>query len=115
VVDDQVGTPTAAASLAAAIWRVVERPELAGVLHFTDAGVASRFDVACVIAEELLARGIIPAGCNISPSRTMAGATAATRPACAILDKHSTWTSLGWIPPHWPVGVRATIQEILNG
>jgi dTDP-4-dehydrorhamnose reductase len=115
VVDDQVGTPTAAASLAAAIWRVIERPELSGVLHFTDAGVASRFDVACVIGEELQARGMVPGGCSITPSKTTAGATAATRPACAILDKHSTWARLGWIPPHWPVGVRATIQELLNG
>jgi dTDP-4-dehydrorhamnose reductase len=115
VVDDQVGTPTAAASLATAIWRVVERPELSGVLHFTDAGVASRFDVACVIGEELLARGMVPMGGMITPSRTAAGTSAATRPACAILDKHSTWASLGWIPPHWPVGVRATIQEILDG
>lgn len=115
VVDDQVGTPTAAASLAAAIWRVIERPELSGVLHFTDAGVASRFDVACVIGEELQARGMVPGGGSITPSKTTAGATAATRPACAILDKHSTWARLGWIPPHWPVGVRATIQELLNG
>lgn len=115
VVDDQVGTPTAAASLASAIWRVIERPELSGVLHFTDAGVASRFDVACVIGEELQARGMVPGECRITPSRTTAGAAAATRPACAILDKHSTWARLGWIPPHWPVGVRATILELLNG
>lgn len=115
VVDDQVGTPTAAASLAAAIWRVVERPELSGILHFTDAGVASRFDVACVIGEELQARGMVPGECRITPSKTTAGAAAATRPACAILDKHLTWDRLGWIPPHWPVGVRATIQELLNG
>jgi dTDP-4-dehydrorhamnose reductase len=115
VVDDQVGTPTAAASLAAAIWRMIERPALSGIFHFTDAGVASRFDVACVIGEELQARGLVAAGCMIAPSRTTAGAAAATRPACAILDKHSTWASLGWVPPHWPVGVRATIQEILNG
>lgn len=116
VVDDQVGTPTAAASLAAAIWRVIERPELSGVLHFTDAGVASRFDVACVIGEELQARGLVTlTGGMITPSKTAPGATPATRPACAILDKHSTWARLGWIPPHWPVGVRATIQEIFNG
>ena len=52
VVADQIGSPTAAASLARALWRIVARPGCPGLHHWTDAGVASWYDFAVAIAEE---------------------------------------------------------------
>jgi dTDP-4-dehydrorhamnose reductase len=38
VVADQRGTPTAAASIARALWRIAELPRVQGLLHWTDGG-----------------------------------------------------------------------------
>jgi dTDP-4-dehydrorhamnose reductase len=42
VVCDQVGTPTAASSLANVIWALAARPDISGIHHWTDAGSAPR-------------------------------------------------------------------------
>ncbi len=62
VVADQIGTPTAASSLARVIWKLVYRPDIGGVHHWSDSGVASWYDFAVAIAEEAEARGLISTG-----------------------------------------------------
>ncbi|HEV7432081.1 MAG TPA: dTDP-4-dehydrorhamnose reductase, partial [Steroidobacteraceae bacterium] len=59
VVTDQRGTPTAASSVARALWRAVELPTLRGVLHWTDGGTASWYEFACAIAEDALEIGLL--------------------------------------------------------
>jgi dTDP-4-dehydrorhamnose reductase len=114
VVDDQVGTPTRAASLAAAIWRIAERPKVRGMLHFTDAGVASWFDVAVVVAETLQAFGRLPEGAGVAPISTAEYPTAARRPSYSVLDKHESWRAIGFTASHWRLGVIASTSELLN-
>ena len=65
VVSDQKGTPTAAASVARALWKLAELPHIHGILHWTDDGVASWYEFACAIAGR---RG--PPGCCRSRSRS---------------------------------------------
>ena len=55
VVADQVGTPTAASSLAAALWATAGHPGLSGTFHWSDAGVCSWYDFAVAIGEEAVA------------------------------------------------------------
>jgi hypothetical protein len=31
-----------------------------------------------------------------------------------VLDCHATWRALGFAPPHWRVGVAATVDELLD-
>jgi dTDP-4-dehydrorhamnose reductase len=114
VVDDQIGTPTRAAHLADALWRIVERPHIRGVLHFTDAGVASWFDVAVVVAETLKEAGRLGTGATVSPARTAEFPRPARRPLYSVLDKHASWDAIGVIPPHWRLGVVASTLELLN-
>jgi dTDP-4-dehydrorhamnose reductase len=114
VVDDQIGTPTRAANLAAALWRLAERPDLAGTLHFTDAGVASWFDVAMVVLETLRDAGRLPDGASVSPIPTSEYPLPAPRPAYSVLDKHDSWQTLRYIPPHWRDGVIQSTAELLN-
>ena len=59
VVADQIGTPTSAKTLAQALWLFVDRPELTGVYHFTDNGVASWYDFAVAIMEESVSLGLL--------------------------------------------------------
>ena len=46
VVSDQVGTPTCARSVALAAWAMAGRPDVHGIAHWTDDGVASWYDFA---------------------------------------------------------------------
>ena len=55
VVSDQIGTPTWAGGIAAAIWGLIEAGAPGGVYHWTDLGVASWYDFAVAIQDEALA------------------------------------------------------------
>lgn len=114
VVDDQLGTPTRARHLAHALWRIAERPAIHGVLHFTDSGVASWFDVATAIMDALGEAGKLPTGADVVPITTEEYPTAAERPRYSVLDKHDSWRAIGYTPPHWRHGIVATTHELLN-
>jgi dTDP-4-dehydrorhamnose reductase len=110
VVADQIGTPTHAASLAAALWGL-HRAGATGIHHFTDAGVASWYDFAVAIAEEAEAAGLIEAPARVVPIGTGQYPTPARRPAYSVLDKTATWHALGKPAAHWRVNLRAAIGE----
>ena len=110
VVADQVGTPTAARPLAEALWRIALRPEIRGVHHWTDAGVASWYDFAVAIAEEGAALGLLSPSVSVRPIATEEYPTPARRPAYGVLDKRSL-APLGLEPRHW----RARLREVLSG
>jgi dTDP-4-dehydrorhamnose reductase len=117
VVDDQVGTPTRAAHLARVLDGMLAAmdadPAWAGIVHATDAGVASWYDVACAVLERLAERGVAPATAGVVPVPTAEFPRPAPRPPVALLDCHATWSRLGHTPPHWRVGVRATVDELV--
>ena len=114
VVDDQIGTPTRAVHLADALWRLCDRSDVTGVIHFTDAGVASWFDVAVAVYEALDAAGHLRDGAGLSPIRSDQFPTAARRPRFSVLDKHDSWNSVGFVPPHWRHGVATSVRELLD-
>jgi dTDP-4-dehydrorhamnose reductase len=115
VVADQVGTPTWADSLADALWAAAGRDAPGGVLHWTDAGVASWYDFAVAIQEEALAAGLLPRSVPIRPLRTGEYPAPAPRPPYSVLDKSATWALLGHTPPHWRVNLRRMLQELARG
>ncbi|MGH7517734.1 MAG: dTDP-4-dehydrorhamnose reductase [Gemmatimonadales bacterium] len=112
VVDDQVGTPTWARGLARAIWGAADRPGLGGILHWTDAGVASWYDFAVAIREEALALGLLQRAVPVRPIRTAEYPTAARRPGFSVLDKSDTWSALGVEPAHWRANLRLMLREL---
>lgn len=110
VVGDQIGTPTYAPGLAAAMWRLVAlKPE--GILHYTDSGVASWYDFAVAIQEEALALGLLSAPVAIEPIATADYPTPARRPGFSVLDKAETNRLLGGAPAHWRVALRGMLKE----
>jgi dTDP-4-dehydrorhamnose reductase len=115
VVSDQVGTPTWARSLAEALWAVAGLPSLHGVLHWTDAGVASWYDFAVAIQEEALAAGLLERAVPVRPLSSREYPTAARRPAYSVLSKGESWAVLGFTPPHWRVNLRLMLQELARG
>jgi dTDP-4-dehydrorhamnose reductase len=114
VVADQVGTPTAARSLAETIWQLVAKPDVTGIHHWTDAGVASWYDFAVAIAEEGALLGLVPANVTVNPIATAEYPTPARRPSYSVLDKTSL-TSLGLAPLHWRKRLRSVLGEMKVG
>ena len=111
VVNDQIGTPTHAASLARTLWQLARR-NAAGVLHATDAGVASWYDFAVAIAEEACAMGLIHRPVSVLPIMTADYPTPARRPQFSVLDKSATWQLLGARAAHWRVELREMLQTL---
>ena len=109
VVADQVGTPTAARSVAQAIWKITERPSVNGIHHWSDAGVASWYDFAVAIAEIAELRGLLASAITVTPISTEEYPTAARRPRYSVLDKRSL-AVLGIAPVHW----RRQLQSVLG-
>jgi dTDP-4-dehydrorhamnose reductase len=114
VVADQVGSPTTAGSVAEAIWSLIAQPQISGVHHWTDAGVASWYDFAVAIAEEGSALGLITRAVTVTPIRTEDYPTPAQRPAYSVLDCRSL-AALKLTPVHWRVRLRGVLEQIRDG
>jgi dTDP-4-dehydrorhamnose reductase len=109
VVADQVGTPTAAQSVAQAIWRIMERPSLTGIHHWSDAGVASWYDFAVAIADIAENLGLLASKITVTPISTEEYPSAARRPRYSVLDTRSL-AVLGIARVHW----RRQLQSVLG-
>ena len=114
VVADQVGTPTAARALAETLWTIVGQPQIHGIHHWTDAGVASWYDFAVAISEEGSQLGLVPDDVVVTPIATTDYPTPACRPAYSVLDKTSL-VSIGFTPDHWRKQLRGVLKEIKHG
>ncbi len=112
VVSDQVGSPTSARSLAECVWKASQDEGPSGIVHFTDAGVASWYDFAVAIYEEARALKLIEKQVRIVPIRTEEYPTPARRPAYSVLDKSETYARFGLTPVHWRVRLREVMQEL---
>ncbi|VWX53214.1 dTDP-4-dehydrorhamnose reductase [Novosphingobium sp. 9U] len=111
VVADQIGTPTYAPGLAAALWAMALR-QARGIHHFSDAGACSWYDFAVAIQEEAFAAGLLARAVPVIPIRTLDYPTPARRPSYSVLDKTSTFDILGGPAPHWRTQLRTMIAEI---
>ena len=96
VVFDQIGTPTYAADLAAAIFAVIEAPEWhSGIYHFTNEGVCSWFDFTVEILRQAGVK------CRVTPIRSEEYAYKTPRPAYSVLDKAKIKKTFGIDIPYW--------------
>lgn len=112
VVCDQVSTPTSAKSLARVLWMSIDPRPMAGIHHWTDAGVASWYDFAVAIAEEAAAAGLLPSTAEVEPITTEQYPTPARRPRYSVLER--SLTSLAGRPVHWRARLREVLEEISN-
>jgi dTDP-4-dehydrorhamnose reductase len=112
VVSDQIGSPTWARGFARAIWKVAFDPEIRGTFHWSDAGVASWYDVAVATQEIGLDIGLLTEEKPISPISTEAYPTPATRPRFSVLDTSDLTERLGTKPSHWRRELRLMLTDL---
>lgn len=112
VVNDQVGSPTYAADLAAAIMQVIihihEHGDAGagGIYHFSNEGIISWYDFAVAIKE------LSGSNCIIHPIPSAQYPTPAKRPAYSVLDKTKIRDTFGIIPREWKPALRECFTRL---
>ena len=118
VVHDQVGNPTSAADIAAALWKVAGRitadPSALrpGTYHMTASGAASWAE----FAEEIMRVSAALGGPSASVARITSAEypTPTRRPANSRLDCTKLSRAFGVILPHWQTSTRACVEELVG-
>ncbi|MGB3292535.1 MAG: dTDP-4-dehydrorhamnose reductase [Phormidesmis sp.] len=112
VVADQVGSPTWASDLAAAIAQLSKNAAaLPGTYHYTNSGVASWYDFAVAIFQEAKALGLPLKVQTVNPMTTADYPTPAQRPAYSVLNCQKVARILGHSAPHWRQSLRAMLTD----
>lgn len=111
VVDDQIGTPCWAFGLAKIVWAAIDK-NVAGIFHWTDAGVASWYDFAVAIREEALNIGLLQKQIPVNPIPAINYPTPAKRPSYSVLDKSSTLKKLEITSVNWRIQLRRMLKEL---
>jgi dTDP-4-dehydrorhamnose reductase len=110
VVDDQIGSPTYAADLAAAILRIVSGDEFVpGIYNYSNEGRISWYEFAREI------RRLTGSSCIINPIPTAQYPTPARRPHYSLLDKYLIRETYGVEIPSWDRSLTACIARIRTG
>lgn len=110
VVFDQVGTPTYAGDLAAAISQIIESGKYLtenGIFHFSNEGVCSWYDFAKAIAGFAgnTSCEILPCHSNEFPSKVV-------RPAYSVLDKSKIKSTFNISIPYWTDSLSKCINNL---
>lgn len=107
VVADQIGTPTFAGDLAAAIVQIIPQmsKEKSGIYHFTNEGVCSWYD----FATEIMAQSGL--ACVVNPIKSIQYPTPAARPFYSVLDKDKIKQEFGIKINHWKKGLEECLKQ----
>lgn len=106
VIFDQIGTPTYARDLAAAIMTAINKGIVPGIYHFTNEGVTSWYDFTKAIHR---IAGITT--CHVCPLHTSEYPTAASRPHYSVLDKTKIKKTYGIEVPYWEDSLEQCIKN----
>lgn len=109
VVDDEIGTPTWAGDIVGAVRQLLVR-KAEGIWHFTNEGVASRYDFAQEIVSYARAKNM-PVACErLVPIPAEAFPRAARRPSYSVMSKEKIRGMLDCRIPYW----RDSLHTMMN-
>jgi dTDP-4-dehydrorhamnose reductase len=107
VVDDQIGSPTYAADLAAAILHIIGSSKFVpGVFHYSDEGRISWYEFALAIHDA------IGSPCTVNPIPTVQYPTPAKRPHYSLLDKTRIRETYNLTIPEWRTSLLACLRKL---
>lgn len=112
VVFDQVGTPTYAYDLAAAIFDIIENRKYegnTGIYHYSNEGVCSWFDFTKMIAEYAG-----QTACDIQPCHSDEFPSSVKRPAFSVLDKTKVKETFGVTVPYWTDSLKKCMTNLMK-
>ena len=86
-----------------------------GILHWSDAGVASWYDFAVAIGELGEKVGLLETAAKVQPICTADYPTPARRPSYSLLDCTCTRAQLALAPRHWRDSLNDTLLHNKDG
>jgi dTDP-4-dehydrorhamnose reductase len=106
VIFDQVGTPTYAGDLAAAILEIIPQVvnDTVEIYHYSNEGVCSWYDFAKAIFE------LSGVECEVKPIETTAYPTPATRPHYSLLNKTKIKQTFALSIPYWRESLKSCLK-----
>ena len=108
VIFDQIGTPTYAGDLAAAIMAAINHGIVPDIYHFSNEGVISWYDFTKAIHR---IAGIT--SCHVKPLHTAEYPTPAARPHYSVLDKTKIKQTYGIEIPYWEESLEKCVAKLL--
>lgn len=117
VVNDQLGTPCAAADIAACIWQISDRaaqPPYQGVYHFCSQPVVSWCDFARTIFAQLQSVRPDVSIPQVKPISSNEYPTRARRPGNSVLDGSRLEKDFGFQAPDWQPALQDVIQLLAS-
>jgi dTDP-4-dehydrorhamnose reductase len=108
VVEDQIGSPTYARDLAAAVELLIDGGQR-GVFHVTNRGRCSWYEFACKILQYAGVGDI-----TVTPIRTDGLARPAARPAWSVLDGGKFFSACGKTLPYWQISLQEYLERMGN-
>jgi len=115
IVSDQIGTPTSAKNLAAALWLLVDLMQeqtCDPIYHWTDLGITSWYDFAIAIQEFGLQQKILKTEIPILPIKIAQYPTAAKRPTYSVLDTTELRETINLQGTHWRKALAEALTEL---
>jgi len=116
VVEDQIGRPTSASSLAMflveQIWPLVREKKNETIYHYCNSGVASRYDLAQAILELGQEYRLIPGQTRVLPVPSSAYPSALMRPPYSVLCLEKSRELC--VIPHWREELRKLFDSLIN-
>ncbi len=107
VINDQIGSPTYAADLAAAILIICSAENyVPGIFHYSNAGRISWFDFAMVI------KTMTGSPCKVNPISTAQYPTAARRPHFSLLDTGKIKSVYALLIPGWKESLDLCLKRL---
>lgn len=112
VVSDQLGCPTYAADLAAAIMKIIEsnstEKNIAGIYHYSNRGVTNWHEFAMAI------NGFSGSKCIVNPITTSQYPTPAKRPQYSVMDTSKIQQTFNLQIPEWKESLKICIDKLLK-
>ena len=112
VIYDQIGTPTYARDLAAAILHIAERGIVPGTYHYTNEGVCSWYDFTCEIMKQAAEYYPEYANVEVMPVSSDAYPTKAKRPSNSRMSKDKLDENGFDRLPTWQDALKRYLKEL---
>ena len=109
VVSDQIGSPTSALNLANICWQIIMKHNSLSsdigmnvpILHYSDSGIASWYDVAIAVGEIGIETGLLKKMAEVNPVKSDTYISKAKRPSFSVLDSNKIKKLLKTKSIHW--------------
>ena len=118
VICDQISSPTSSLRLSFVIWEIIKKfskrnisHTMPKIMHYSDDGICSWYDVACKINELAFENQLIKKKVKISPISSNQFHENVKRPKFSKLDSSETHKILNLKPIHWEESIKSYLKN----